>query len=96
MALAMLVGNALIYVPGLAWLHHLIVGGLFDPAAYASAWDQTLAWGLTPYLDRRRAEARAGRAGRARPLAPRRQRPRLTPLTLAPPPVRQGGGAMAP
>jgi biotin transport system substrate-specific component len=50
MALAMLVGNALIYVPGLAWLHHLIANGLFDPASYASAWDQTLAWGLTPYL----------------------------------------------
>jgi biotin transport system substrate-specific component len=50
MALAMLAGNVLIYVPGLAWLHHLIVGGLFDPAAYDSAWSQTLAWGLTPYL----------------------------------------------
>jgi biotin transport system substrate-specific component len=50
MGLAMLAGNALIYVPGLLWLHHLVAGGLFDPAAHATAWDQTLAWGLTPYL----------------------------------------------
>jgi biotin transport system substrate-specific component len=50
MAAAMLVGNVLIYVPGLAWLHHLVAGGLFDAAAYASPWQQTLAWGLTPYL----------------------------------------------
>jgi biotin transport system substrate-specific component len=39
MALAMLIGNALIYVPGLAWL-----GMLYG-------WDQPiLAWGLTPFL----------------------------------------------
>ncbi|MCF2872206.1 biotin transporter BioY [Octadecabacter sp. G9-8] len=39
MALAMLVGNALIYVPGLLWL-----GTLYG-------WDQPiLAWGLTPFL----------------------------------------------
>ena len=50
MALAMLVGNVAIYVPGLLWLHHLIVGGLFDPARYASPWEQTLAWGVTPFL----------------------------------------------
>jgi biotin transport system substrate-specific component len=50
MAAAMLVGNLLIYVPGLAWLHHLVAAGLFDPAKYASPWQQTLAWGLTPYL----------------------------------------------
>lgn len=50
MALALLVGNALIYVPGLLWLHALVAGGLFDPAKYASAWDQTIAWGLTPFL----------------------------------------------
>ncbi len=38
-ALAMLIGNALIYVPGLLWL-----GGLFG-------WDKPiLAWGLTPFL----------------------------------------------
>ena len=23
---------------------------MFDPAKYASVWDQTLAWGLTPFL----------------------------------------------
>ena len=46
----MLVGNALIYVAGLLWLGYLIASGLFDPAKYASVWDQTLAWGLTPFL----------------------------------------------
>ena len=49
MAAAMLVGNALIYVPGLLWLSHVIASGLFDPK-YVSVWDQTLAWGLKPYL----------------------------------------------
>ena len=39
MAVAMLVGNALIYVPGLLWLHQ-----------FASGWEQTLAWGITPFL----------------------------------------------
>lgn len=39
MALAMLVGTALIYIPGLLWLHQ-----------FASGWEQTLAWGLTPFL----------------------------------------------
>ena len=50
MAAALLAGNLLIYVPGLLWLGYLIAGGLFDPAKYASVWDQTLAWGLTPFL----------------------------------------------
>lgn len=50
MALAMLIGNVILYVPGLAWLGYLIEGGMFDPATYATVWDQTLAWGLTPYL----------------------------------------------
>ncbi len=50
MALALLAGNALIYVPGLLWLGYLVAGGLFDPAKYASVWDQTLSWGLTPFL----------------------------------------------
>ncbi len=39
MALAMVIGNALIYVPGLLWLHQ-----------FTSGWEQTLQWGLTPYL----------------------------------------------
>ncbi|HVL19511.1 MAG TPA: biotin transporter BioY, partial [Amaricoccus sp.] len=43
MALAMLVGNLLVYVPGALWLHHLVAGGLFDPAKFGSAWEQTLA-----------------------------------------------------
>lgn len=39
MALAMLIGNAIIYVPGLLWLGQLY------------GWDQPiLAWGLTPFL----------------------------------------------
>ena len=39
MALAMLVGNALIYLPGLAWLGQLY------------GWDKPiLTWGLTPFL----------------------------------------------
>lgn len=39
MAGAMLLGNVLIYVPGLLWLHQ-----------YASGWAQTMEWGLTPFL----------------------------------------------
>lgn len=50
MAAALLAGNVLIYVPGLLWLGYLIAEGLFDPLKYASVWDQTLAWGLTPFL----------------------------------------------
>ena len=50
MAAALLIGNLVIYIPGLLWLNHLVAAGLFDPAAYASPWAQTLAWGLTPYL----------------------------------------------
>ena len=50
MALAMLVGNVAIYLPGVAWIHHVIAAGAFDPASYASVWEQTMTWGLTPYL----------------------------------------------
>ena len=50
MAAALFAGNVLIYVPGLLWLAYLIAQGMFDPASYASVWDQTLAWGLTPFL----------------------------------------------
>ncbi|ARE38479.1 Substrate-specific component BioY of biotin ECF transporter [Rhodovulum sp. P5] len=39
MAAALLVGNALIYVPGVLWLNQFTTG-----------WAQTLNWGLTPYL----------------------------------------------
>ncbi len=39
MALAMLVGNALIYIPGLLWLN-----------GFAESWAQTLEWGITPFL----------------------------------------------
>jgi biotin transport system substrate-specific component len=50
MAAALIAGNVLIYVPGLLWLGYLIANGMFDPAKYASVLDQTLAWGLTPFL----------------------------------------------
>ena len=50
MAGAMLIGNALIYIPGLAWLFVLIKGGLFDATKYASEFNQTLVWGITPFL----------------------------------------------
>lgn len=39
MAVAMLIGNALIYVPGLLWLN-----------GFAESWAQTLEWGITPFL----------------------------------------------
>lgn len=39
MALAMLIGNALIYIPGLLWLNQ-----------FATGWAQTLEWGITPFL----------------------------------------------
>lgn len=39
MAVAMLIGNVLVYVPGVLWLHQ-----------FTSGWEQTLQWGLTPYL----------------------------------------------
>ncbi|MEL7100759.1 MAG: biotin transporter BioY [Pseudomonadota bacterium] len=39
MAGAMLIANVLIYLPGIAWLHQ-----------FTSGWEQTMEWGLTPYL----------------------------------------------
>ncbi|MBY8975125.1 biotin transporter BioY [Rhodobacteraceae bacterium NNCM2] len=42
MALAMLIGNALIYVFGVAWLAHLFVE--------SKGWATVLDWGLWPYL----------------------------------------------
>ncbi len=39
MTLAMLIGNVLIYMPGLLWLHQLTTGLA-----------QTLEWGLWPFL----------------------------------------------
>ena len=39
MALALLVGNVLIYVPGLLWLRQ-----------FAESWLQTFEWGITPFL----------------------------------------------
>lgn len=39
MAGAMLIANVLIYLPGVVWLHQFTTG-----------WEQTMQWGLTPYL----------------------------------------------
>ncbi len=50
MALAMLIGNVILYVPGLAWLGHLVASGMFRPETYATVWEQTMVWGLTPYV----------------------------------------------
>lgn len=50
MAVALVLGNLAIYLPGVAWIHQVIAAGAYDPAAYGSVWEQTLAWGLTPYL----------------------------------------------
>ncbi|MEM9425337.1 MAG: biotin transporter BioY [Pseudomonadota bacterium] len=51
MALAMLIGNALLYVPGLAWLSIWIENtGKLDVATYGSLWEQTMTWGMTPFL----------------------------------------------
>ena len=36
---ALLIANALIYIPGVLWLHQ-----------FTSGWEQTMEWGLTPYL----------------------------------------------
>lgn len=45
------VAYVLIYTPGLVWLHHFINGNaLYDATVYESAWQQTLAWGLNPYI----------------------------------------------
>ena len=51
MAAAMFAGNVLIYAIGVPWLHYVIEsGGLYNAANFTSIWDQTLSWGLTPYL----------------------------------------------
>ncbi len=51
MAAAMLIGNIILYVPGLAWLSYWITAGAkLDAATYGSLWNQTMAWGVTPYL----------------------------------------------
>lgn len=42
MAAAMLIGNAIIYVPGLLWLGHLYAG--------TQGWATVLDWGLWPFL----------------------------------------------
>jgi biotin transport system substrate-specific component len=50
MGAAMLIGNVVLYVPGVAWIYYLVSTGGFQSDSYASVWDQTLQWSLTPYL----------------------------------------------
>ncbi|MEO0342164.1 MAG: biotin transporter BioY [Pseudomonadota bacterium] len=50
MAIAMLVGNIVIYALGVAWLYTMVDAGLFDATKFSSVWQQTLAWGFTPFL----------------------------------------------
>lgn len=47
---ALLLGNVVIYLFGVPWLYHIVQTGAFQPETYASVWDQTMVWGLTPYL----------------------------------------------
>jgi len=48
---ALLVASVLIYVPGVFWLNNWIVaGGMFNAEKFGTAWEQTMAWGLTPYI----------------------------------------------
>ena len=75
MAAALLAGNVLIYVPGLLWLGYLIANGMFDPTKYASVWDQTLAWGLTPFLIGDALKLALAAPLVSRPLEARRQPP---------------------
>ena len=77
MALAMLIGNVLIYVPGLAWLHHLVAGRPLRPRRLYQPLAADAGLGPHPLPDRRRPEARARRPAGARPLEARRQRPDL-------------------
>lgn len=51
MAVGMVIANALIYIPGSAWLYQVIVAGdMFDASKFASVWNQTMMWGVTPFL----------------------------------------------
>lgn len=48
---SLLVANVLIYVPGVLWLQNWIVSNdMFRAADFGGVWDQTMAWGLTPFL----------------------------------------------
>lgn len=51
MAAALVIGNVILYVPGLLWLSQWIgFTGKLDVATYGSLWSQTMAWGATPFL----------------------------------------------
>ncbi len=47
----MVAATVVIYSMGMGWLAFLIhSNGWFDPAAFGSVWDQTLAWGFAPFV----------------------------------------------
>lgn len=47
----MVAATAVIYAMGMGWLGYLIQrNGWFDAAAFGSVWEQTLAWGLAPFV----------------------------------------------
>ena len=51
MALAMLIGSVLLYLPGLAWLAQWIqTGGMLKAEVYGTLFNQTMAWGLVPFV----------------------------------------------
>lgn len=51
MAAAMLIGNVILYVPGLLWLAQWTeMTGKLDLATYGSLWNQTMAWGAMPFI----------------------------------------------
>ena len=78
MALAMLVGNVLIYVPGAALAEPPDRRRPVRPGEVRLALGADAGLGPDALPDRRRDQARARRAGRAGPLEAGRQRPRLT------------------
>ena len=43
----MMVGNALIYVPGLLWLGYLVAAACSMRRIMPPVWAQTIAWGLS-------------------------------------------------
>lgn len=48
---AILVANALIYIPGVLWLAQWIATeGKLNTEAFSGLWSQAVAWGLTPYI----------------------------------------------
>ena len=63
---ALLIGNALIYLPGIAWLYYGVVSGGFNAAEFSSPWARNPCMGPDTVPDRRCAEAGARGAAAAR------------------------------